>query len=269
MALRCKSDASAIHTGFFSHPRHDLAMFEPRCNLDQVRWNSDWRAVLALMQARCNLVEILRHSGLGVGSSVMTATTPRRSKCLQSPIGCEGYLSRKQAAHALGFASEFKIRELERKGMLRSVRGPMRAAFYARPEILALKAQLALSEPGHVPADAWTDADLLALLGHPKRSGEARTALDLVLETQISIERAERVFEFWRRCEPGSRSAGGAARPASLPPRDTAPAPLAPTTHERRGEQRISRDGLIRDLRHPDPRVREQAFAQLKESERA
>ncbi len=219
------------------------------------------------MQARCKWVEILRRAEPGVGFPLMTPTTPRRSKCLQSPLGCEGYLSRKQAAHALGFASEFKIRELERKGMLRSVRGPMRAAFYARPEILAIKAQLALSEPGPVTADGWTDAELLALLGHPKRSGDARTALDLVLETQISIERAERVFEFWRRCKPGSRSVGDAARPANLQPRDRAPTPSTPTTGERRGEQRISRDSLIRDLRDPDPRMREQAFAQLKRSE--
>jgi hypothetical protein len=198
----------------------------------------------------------------------MTARTPLPSKRLQSPAGCEGYFTRKQAAHALGFASEFKIREFERRGMLRSVRGPMRAAFYARPEILALKAQLALSEPGHFRADAWTDAELLALLGHPKRSGDARTALDLVLETQISIQRAESVFEFLRRCEPGSRSASASAQPAKIPPLAKVQASSAPSTHERRGEERLSRDSLIRNLRDPDPHVREQAFAQLKGSER-
>jgi hypothetical protein len=195
----------------------------------------------------------------------MTPVTPRPSKHLQSPAGCEGYLTRKQAARALGFASEFKIREFERKGLLCSVRGPMRTAFYARPEILALKAQLALSEPGHVPADAWTDAELLALLSHPKRSGGERTALDLVLETQISIERAERVFEFWRRSEPGARSTGEDTRPANTsPPVEVHPS-SSPTSHERRGEQRLSHDSLIRNLRDPDPCVREQAFLQLKE----
>jgi hypothetical protein len=192
-------------------------------------------------------------------------------KHVQSPAGCEGYLTRQQAAHALGFASEFKIREFERKGLLRSVRGPMRAAFYPRPEVLALKAQLGLREPGRVPPDAWTDAELLALLSHPKRGGDARTVLDLVLETQISIERAERVHDFWKRCQPASRAAGGSSAQAtttrSIADAHTGPAELA--THERRGEPRLSRDSLIRNLRDPDPRVREQAFVQLKESEGA
>jgi hypothetical protein len=192
----------------------------------------------------------------------MESARPR--KHLQSPDGCEGYWTRQQAARALGFASEFKIREFERKGLLRSVRGPMRAAFYPRPEVLALKAQLGLGEPGRLLPDAWTDAELLALLGHPKRSGDARTSLDLVLETQISIKRAERVHDFWKRCESALQSAHSA--PASSTPDSTAlHAPShPPASPERRGTQRLSHDGLIHKLRDPDPRVREQAFAQLK-----
>jgi hypothetical protein len=168
----------------------------------------------------------------------------------------------------LGFASEFKIREFERKGLLRSVRGPMRAAFYPRAEVLALKAQLALSEPGRVSPDAWSDAELLAMLGHPKRSGDARTALDLVLETQISIERAERVHDFWKRSQPVSRSADPAipTRVRSAAALSSPPEPVA--KQERRGAERLSRDTLIRNLRDPDPRIREQAFAQLKDIER-
>jgi hypothetical protein len=196
--------------------------------------------------------------------------TPRPRKLLQSPIGCEGYLTRKQAAHVLGFASEFKIRELERRGILHSVRGPMRAAFYPRPEVLALKAQLALSEPDRLPPDAWTDAELLALLSHPKRSGDARTVLDLVLETQISIERAQHVVEFWQRCKSALRSATAAATQAEAAP-SMAPASassLPKSSQERRDPHRLSRDALIHNLRDPDPRVREQAFARLKTSER-
>jgi hypothetical protein len=190
-------------------------------------------------------------------------------KYLQSPAGCEGYLTRQQAAHALGFASEFKIREFERRGLLRSVRGPMRAAFYPRAEVLALKAQLALSEPGRASPETWTDAELLALLGHPKRNGDGRTVLDLVLETQISIERAERVHEFRQRCEPAARSsaAGSAQATATLSISGAPACSASPATHERRGQQRLSRDSLIRNLRDPDPRVREQAFAQLKRVE--
>ena len=97
----------------------------------------------------------------------MAPATTRPRKHVQTPMGCEGHFTRQQAAEALGFASEFKIREFERKGLLRSVRGPMRAAFYPRAEVLALKAQLALSEPGRGSPDAWSDAELLALLGHP------------------------------------------------------------------------------------------------------
>ena len=55
-------------------------------------------------------------------------------KHVQTPVGCEGHFTRQQAADALGFASEFKIRAFERKGLLRAVRGPMRAAFYPGPK---------------------------------------------------------------------------------------------------------------------------------------
>ena len=196
----------------------------------------------------------------------MAGTTPR--KLVQSPVGCEGYLTRKQAAHALGFASEFRIRDFERRGVLRSVRGPMRAAFYPRAEVLALKAQLALCAPGRASPDTWSDAELLALLGHPKRSGETRTVLDLVLETQISIERAQHVYAFWQRCDPASRSAGS-TQAVTAPSMADAPPSSEPTvSQERRDPQRLSRDSLILNLRDPDPRVRQQAFAQLKEGER-
>ena len=199
----------------------------------------------------------------------MAPMTDRPRKHLPTPTGCEGYFTRQQAAQALGFASEFKIRDFERKGRLRSVRGPMRAAFYPRAEVLALKAQLALSEPGRGSADVWSDAELLALLGHPKRNGDARTALDLVLETQISIERAERVHDFWKRCEPASRPASSTEE-RSTPSVFASPAPSEPSaSKERRGAERLSRDTLIRNLRDPDPRIRERAFAQLKEIERA
>ena len=189
---------------------------------------------------------------------------PQR-KHLQSPAGCDGYLTRQQAALALGFASEFKIREFERKGLLRSVRGPMRAAFYPRPEVLALKAQLGLREPGRVPPEAWTDAELLALLGHPKGNGDARTVLDLVLETQISIERAEHIHDFWKRYESAPK-ASNAAQPECTVSATHPRAPSNPSaSQERRGPQRLSRDNMIRNLRDPDPRIREQAFARLKE----
>ncbi len=233
----------------------------------------------------------------------------------RTPPGCEDHLTRQQAAQLLGFSSEFKIRQLEREGRLRSVRGPMRTAFYARADVLAVKAQLGRDGLGQETADGWTDAELLLLLGSPNREGRQRSALDLVLETRISIERAEKVFAFWASARPGAvptaargQAAGSeaeAARPTLPPPQPpkaaTQPpaaaarvesakpvyAPVEPPQtatantiterarvevpstassdeSERRGEDRLSRDQLIAQLRDPDPRVRDRAFARLK-----
>lgn len=192
----------------------------------------------------------------------MTSTPSQFRKHPRSPAGCDDYLTRRQAAHALGFSSEFKIRQFEKEGVLHSVRGPMRAAFYPRAEILALKAQLALNEPASAPRSNWTDAELLTLLRHPTRANQARSALDLVLETQISIERAEQVCGFLAANE--SRLVP-ALSPAPLADRTLVkPEPMAPC--ERRDASRVSRDSLIRELRDPDPRVRKQAFDRLKEA---
>jgi hypothetical protein len=246
-------------------------------------------------------------------------TSIELAKHKRSTAGWDGHLTRKQAAQLLGLASEYKIRQFEREGLLHSVRGAMQTAFYPRAEILALKARIAGPESGPAPADAWSDAELLALLGHPAPDGKMRTALDLVLETNISIERAERVFAFWSKSAPalasaaaptGSASAACATTSASMSvqPTATAHAPASTKTpprvpvvaapmsgrdasseaaipperapiitastataghgagHERRGTNRLSRDSLIRDLRDPDPRIRERAFARLKES---
>jgi hypothetical protein len=197
-------------------------------------------------------------------------------KQLRRPAGCEGYLTRRQAAAVLGFASEFKVREFEHQGLLRSVRGPMRAAFYPRAEILALKAKLAQHEPHRATPDDWSDADLILLLEHPRSDGRLRTALDLVMETRISIERAERVHGFWSA--PGKASAASAPRPPRFALSPNAPhpplsaRPPLPVERgeagpgERRGEDRLTRDSLIRELRDPDPRVRQEAFERLREN---
>jgi hypothetical protein len=197
-------------------------------------------------------------------------TTQRRTP-VRAPAGCEGYLTRKQAALLLGLKSEFKIRQLEREGVLRSVRGAMRTAYYPRGELLALRARLGSAEPQLLQADAWSDADLLALLAHPRKGGGQRSALDLVLETNISIERAERVFAFWSK---GRSSASAASEPqlsSAQPPttpdlqaREQAQDDAESNAGERRGQARLEHDDLIRMLRDPDPKVRDQAFARLK-----
>jgi hypothetical protein len=264
----------------------------------------------------------------------MPSTLSARRKPPRTPPGCEGHLTRQQAAELLGFSSEFKIRQLEREGRLRSVRGPMRTAFYARADVLVVKAELEQEAPGRGADEDWTDAELLLLLRHPNREGRTRTALDLVLETQISIDRAEKVCAFWASCGGTGPVAPAAAKPlgpdqqsdvatkatvaalrgapeATVPSHPAAPAPepevprrrteaspepavqqreparprepkpeatipspqaatapeevRADAAYERRGEERLSRDALIAELRHPDPRVRDRAFARLRE----
>ena len=187
-------------------------------------------------------------------------------KQVRRPAGYESHLTRRQAAAILGFASEFKVRELERQGLLRSVRGPMRTAFYARPDVLALKARLA--QTSGQPEVEWTDADLIALLEHPGPSGQARTAVELVTEARISIERAERVYGFWSksaRARPIRVVTSGPTPVAEVhpPPRPQAATAARPGS-ERRGEERRSRDSLIHELRDPDPRVRQRAFERLR-----
>jgi hypothetical protein len=202
----------------------------------------------------------------------MAPIDPASRKQVRRPAGCESHLTRRQAAALLGFASEFRIREFERQGFLHSVRGPMHTAFYARPDVLALKARLA--QAAGQPQTEWTDADLIAFLEHPSAAGQ-RTALDLVTEARISIERAERVYSFWSRVASAPPSPIARVSQARVMPESEA-TPEAPAGHEsptaarlatgreRRGEERRSRDCLIRELRDPDPRVRQYAFERLR-----
>jgi hypothetical protein len=189
---------------------------------------------------------------------------------VKPPVGCEGHLTRRQAAIQLGLRSEFKIRQFERDGRLHAVRGRMNTAFYSEAEVIALRAEL-----GAVPRPAlghWSDADLIALLRQPTTDGRVRTAVDLVAEAKITISRAERVYRFWAKGDEvlAARLASTAsplpAETASPPvgaqgPRSTAPA-------ERRSPTRLAHDGLVRSLRSPDPRVRAEAFSRLKDSPR-
>jgi len=197
-------------------------------------------------------------------------------------VGCEGHLTRRQAASQLGLRSEFKIRQFEREGHLHAVRGRMGTAFYPEAEVLALRAQLCATPR---PAlGRWTDADLIALLRQPTTAGRLRTAVDLVAEAKITIARAERVYRFWSKGDEAwaKRGAHFLPTPADAPLANRQPEPpaAAPVTRvsqpapgedhadERRSAARLVYDGLVRSLRNPDPRVRAQAFAKLKDSPR-
>ena len=319
--LRRSRDGSPMAARYAPNLMVSRARREPRCRIGQVRWRPDARHWPWGDGTPMELRENLPAVRAGISSKVMSHLQPATRKHLRRPAGCEGHLTRRQAAAVLGFASEFKVREFERQGLLHSVRGPMRTAFYSRPDVLALKARLAQSE--RTSPDEWTDADLIALLEYPTEVGRARTALDLVRETRISIERAERVHAFWAKGAgmsalhppraphplssaqrplsvtrgeagsgaphpPSSADLGeavpphppssarrplspgrfGSTTPANPPRGFAAPSPVArgeAGIGDRRGEDRLTRDSLIRGLRDPDPRARQQAFERLRE----
>jgi len=200
---------------------------------------------------------------------------PQRSRePIRPPSGYEGLLSRRQVAAALGFASEFKVRRLEKEGRLRPVRGVMGSAWYPRAQVLSLRDALAAPPPPLPAGDAgnphsaparWSDAQLIAHLRNRVRAvdGSAvsrpRTPVDLVADTGISIARAERVYRFWlaHDAHPVAGEARGGAAPAS-----TRAAPAAPS--ERRSEARIERDTLLQQMRAADPAARAAAFEKLR-----
>jgi len=205
-------------------------------------------------------------------STVSTSSTGTRQP-IRPPSGYEGFLSRRQTAAALGFASEFNVRRLEKEGRLRPVRGVMGSAWYPRAQVLAVREELtvprALAMPGAGdPAPAagrWSDAQLIAHLRGRARaldggaSSRPRTPVDLVADTGISIARAERVYRFWLAHDAhpaadevrGGRTAGRTR--AAVPP-------------ERRSEARIERDTLLQEMRSADPGVRAAAFEKLRAS---
>jgi len=111
-------------------------------------------------------------------------------------VGCEGHLTRRQAAIQLGLRSEFKIRQFERDGVLHAVRGRMGTASTRNG---GAGAKGRVGGCASFRAGTWTDADLIALLRQPTTSGRLRTAVDLVTEAKINIARAERVYRFWSK----------------------------------------------------------------------
>ena len=230
----------------------------------------------------------------------MLAQTATR-KTIRPPSGFEDHLCRRDVAALLGFASEFKVRQLEKEGRLRPVRGAMGSAWYPRREVEALRATSARPSSPSAAGLRWPDDALIALLRE-----KPRTVVDLVVDAGISIARAERVYRFWQAHEgaepareaPGGRAAGaaGATRTTPLPP-PAAPAPLrapapapaaipapapfhapapapaalaapADEATERRSGERLEHDALVRQLRDADPKVRAAAFDKLKPQRR-
>lgn len=148
----------------------------------------------------------------------------------------------------MGFASEFKVRQLEKQGRLHPIRGAMGSAWYARAEIEALRNATPTSSSAAAPRVRWPDDALIALLRE-----KPRTVVDLVVDAGIPIARAERVYRFWRAHE-GPRTTPTAA----------AAAPPPPEPIERRSGDRLEHDALVRQLRDADPEIRAVAFEKLK-----
>ena len=172
----------------------------------------------------------------------MLAQTTSR-KTIRPPSGFEDHLCRRDAAVLLGFASEFKVRQLEKEGRLRPVRGAMGSAWYPRGQIEALRGKIARPLAPTAPRVRWPDDALIALLRE-----KPRTIVDLVVDAGISISRAERVYRFWLAHEGPSEGTGEA--------------------QERRSGERLEHDALVRQLRDGDPKVRVAAFEQLRSRRR-
>jgi hypothetical protein len=204
----------------------------------------------------------------------VSTTAARPRKTIRPPSGYDDLLSRRQAAAMLGFASEFKVRELQKQGRLRAVRGVMGSAWYPRLQVVALRDALAAPPPPAFAADAtaahpapsgrWSDAQLVAHLRGRARAADGsgatrpRTPVDLVAETGISIARAERVYRFWLAHDvhpvaDEARQRAGRAPAAATPP------------SERRSEARVEHDALLRQMRDADPAIRAAAFVKLRE----
>ena len=195
----------------------------------------------------------------------MQITRTRRP--IKPPSGYDALLSRREAAAALGFASEFKVRCLEKEGRLRPVRGAMGSAWYPRAQVLALREALAAPPAASAVADAppalarWTDAQLIAHLRARARAVDGgagsrpRTPVDLVADTGISIARAQRVYRFWLAHD---------AHPVATEARAGGPARARAAPTERRSEARVERDALLQQMRAADPSVRAAAFEKLR-----
>ncbi len=136
----------------------------------------------------------------------------------------------------------------------------MGTAFYPRAEVLGLRARLGLGGGPALSRRRWTDAELIALLRAGKAAGPVRTVADLVVETGISITRAEKVHRFWLRND--TWQAPEAVATVALSP--TSPTSPTSASTERRRPDRISHDALIQQMRDPDPRVRAAAFDKLR-----
>ena len=209
------------------------------------------------------------------------AVVTRQRRPLARPPGLADHVSRAEAAILLGYPSVFRIRELERRGLLTAARGVMGSAWYPRRQVLALREQEVAPTPPAaarpVPGRRRSDAELIAYLRGARSSPETPprppTLADLVADTGVSIARAQKVYRFWlaHDAHPAAQQvrSGRAIPVGSPPPADVGARPMLggaarAGASERRSPARLERAALIRQLRVADPVVRAAAYAALK-----
>ena len=78
-----------------------------------------------------------------LSSATVNVRISTRRRRIKPPSGLVDHVSRRQAAAIFGFASEFKVRQLEREGRLTPVRGAMSSAWYPIAQVRALARRLA------------------------------------------------------------------------------------------------------------------------------
>ena len=207
----------------------------------------------------------------GLAFSSVNGAPTRTREAIRPPSGYEGFLSRRQAAAALGFASEFKVRRLEQEGRLRPVRGVMGLAWYPRAQVQALRE--ALTAPPSVAPRARPHAVLAGPLvrrtadrapaqPRPRRrrqrglagtdAGRSRSRTP----ASASGGRSASTASGWPMTPTRSPSRRGAAR---LPR-----AGRAPHRSSAAATRRMERDVLLQQMRDADPTVRAAAFDKLR-----
>ena len=225
-------------------------------------------------------------------SSLLAPQRRRHALAPLPPLSVADPVSRRETAALLGFGSDFKVRQLEKQGHLRPVHGAMGQAWYARAQVLTVAELISASSarrerPTAAPSASgqWSDAALLAHLrmGRGTDGAAVPSVVDLVVDTGITIARAEKVYRFWlahdrHPAAENARAAGAKKSRTRLPPgprvEPSPPGEQAPPVAvsgtdgvapvERRGRVRLGRDALIRQLRDPDPALRAQAFRRLR-----
>ena len=169
----------------------------------------------------------------------------RTRDAIKPPSGLTDHVSRREAAALLGYDSEFKVRQLEKEGRLRAVRGVMRSAWYPRKQVLALCEVPSAPPTAPAPAGATPRCWPTCASAHARSSTWSSTPAS-------RSPAPSGIYRFWLAHDTHATAAVTRGADAAPP--------------ERRAQARVTRDGLLAQLRDPAPGVRAAAFAALKKA---